>query len=135
MNVSSAKTSGYHDALPFFILDSSSTFQACPRALSEMTGSLIHRVLFENGEKVAAMMAIQEQENSLLTSRAEDRLAPLQACIKQAGHSLREKASHECGSLPPPPPTHQQNLIQLLSLECIGLLCDDILKGFWTGNL
>ena len=56
-----------------------------------LTCSAIHRLLFENGEKVAAMTAIYEQQNGLLVSRAEDRLIPLQAAIKEAGRSLQTR--------------------------------------------
>ena len=65
------------------------------------------RLLFENGEKVAAMTAIYEQQNGLLSSRAEDRLAHLQEAIKEAGQSLQSRASSSASSPKPKELPHE----------------------------
>ena len=65
-----------------------------------MSEELLYRRLFENGEKVAAMTAIYEQQNGLLCSKAKDRLAPLQAAIKEAGQSLQSRVCFAAGQIP-----------------------------------
>lgn len=57
---------------------------------------LNYRILFENGEKIAAMTGICEQENKMLLDHAEEQLQPLQAVIGKAGQSLRAKVSCMC---------------------------------------
>ena len=47
------------------------------------------RMLFENGEKVAALTGLRELENRLLAERAHQELLPVQRAISQAGAEVK----------------------------------------------
>ena len=47
------------------------------------------RILFENGEKIAALTGLRELENRLLAERAHNELLPVQQAIGQAGADVK----------------------------------------------